>query len=268
MLRKLFQTSNPASQPFVISGSGTLGWDLVAANLIEPGEDVLVLGTGYFSDGFADCLRVYGANVTELKAPVGTRPKLPEIEKALSEKRYKAVTVTHVDTSTGVLSELQNLSALVRKVSPDTLIIVDGVCSVACEEIDFDGWDLDGVITASQKAIGCPAGLSISMFSGRAMKAFQNRKTPPASYFASMKNWTPSEFPSPVAFGAHGTDRRPQSCKTTRPRSPRTSPPLRRSSSTRCTRRWARSWPSRSRRGSRPTRPCPTGSRRPSPTSG
>ncbi|KAK4102734.1 alanine--glyoxylate aminotransferase [Parathielavia hyrcaniae] len=191
MLRKLFQTSDPSSQPFVLSGSGTLSWDLVAANLIEPGEDVLVLGTGYFSDGFADCLRVYGTTVTELKAPVGTKPQLPEIEKALSEKRYKAITVTHVDTSTGVLSELQQLSALVRRVSPDTLIIVDGVCSVACEEIDFDAWGLDGVVTASQKAIGCPAGLSISMFSGRAMKAAQNRKTPPASYFASMKNWTP-----------------------------------------------------------------------------
>jgi alanine-glyoxylate transaminase/serine-glyoxylate transaminase/serine-pyruvate transaminase len=191
MLRKLFQTTDPSAQPFVISGSGTLGWDLVAANLIESGEDVLVLGTGYFSDGFADCLRVYGANVTELKAPVGTKPQLPEIEKALSEKRYKAITVTHVDTSTGVLSELKELSAVVHKVSPDTLIIVDGVCSVACEEIDFDAWGLDGVVTASQKAIGCPAGLSISMFSGRAMKAVQARKTPPAAYFASMKNWTP-----------------------------------------------------------------------------
>ncbi|KAL1883095.1 hypothetical protein VTK73DRAFT_10021 [Phialemonium thermophilum] len=191
MLRKLFQTTNPASQPFVISGSGTLGWDLVAANLVEPGEDVLVLSTGYFSDGFADCLRVYGAQVTELKAPVGGRPQLPEIEKALSEKRYKVLTVTHVDTSTGVLSELQKLSDLVHRVSPDTLIIVDGVCSVACEEIAFDDWKLDGVVTASQKAIGCPAGLSISMFSGRAMEALQKRKAPPASYFGSLKNWTP-----------------------------------------------------------------------------
>ncbi|OTA53428.1 alanine-glyoxylate aminotransferase 1 [Hypoxylon sp. EC38] len=191
MLRKLFQTTSPSSQPFVISGSGTLGWDLVAANLIEPGEDVLVLSTGYFSDGFADCLRLYGANVDLLKAPVGSRPQLPEIEKALKSKKYKAVTVTHVDTSTGVLSELQKLSETVQSISPDTLLIVDGVCSVASEEIDFDAWKLDGVITASQKAIGCPAGLSISMFSGKAMDAFKARKSPPASYFASMKNWTP-----------------------------------------------------------------------------
>ena len=192
MLRQLFQTTDPASQPFIISGSGTLGWDLVAANLIEAGESALVLSTGYFGDNFAECLTTYGADVTKLDGPIGGRPQLAEVEKALSQKKYKILTVTHVDTSTGVLSELKNLAATVKKVSPETLVIVDGVCSVACEEIDFDAWGLDGVVTASQKAIGCPAGLSISMFSGKAMEAFKNRKTPPASYFASMKNWTPS----------------------------------------------------------------------------
>jgi len=194
-LRKLFQTTDPASQPFVISGSGTLGWDLVSANLVEAGDDVLVLQSGYFSDGFADCLTTYGAIVTQVKAAPGSRPQLDEVEKALSAKNYKLLTVTHVDTSTGVLSELKKLSELVHKVSPDTLIVVDGVCSVACEEIAFDDWKLDGVVTASQKAIGCPAGLSISMFSGRAIERSQTRKTPPSSYFASMKNWTPSTAP-------------------------------------------------------------------------
>lgn len=193
MTRKLFQSTDPAAQPFIISGSGTLGWDIVAANLAEPGDDVLVLSTGYFGDGFGDCLTTYGAKVTKLDGEVGGRPQLPEIEKALSEKKYKLLTVTHVDTSTGVLSELKNLAATVKRVSPETLVIVDGVCSVACEEIAFDEWGLDGVVTASQKAIGCPAGLSISFFSGRAIEAFQNRKTPPGSYFASMKNWTPSK---------------------------------------------------------------------------
>ncbi|KAM4059171.1 aminotransferase class-V domain-containing protein [Hirsutella rhossiliensis] len=191
MLRQLFQATDPAAQPFVISGSGTLGWDLVAANLVEPGENALVLSTGYFGDAFADCLRVYGANVTKLDGPVGGRPQLPEIERALAEKKYKVLTVTHVDTSTGVLSEIKGLAAAVKKVSPETLVIVDGVCSVACEEIAFDAWGLDGVITAGQKAIGCPAGLSISMFSGRAMRALESRKKEPAAYFASMKRWLP-----------------------------------------------------------------------------
>lgn len=195
MLRKLFQSTDLAAQPVVVSGSGTLGWDFVAANLAEAGDDVLVLHTGYFADSFADCFKTYGVNATQLKAPIGSRPQLPEIEKALKEKKYKLLTVTHVDTSTGVLSELKSLSELVRRVSPETLLVVDGVCSVGSEEIEFDKWQLDVVVTASQKAIGAPAGLSIAMYSGRAIKAFQNRKTPPASYFASLKNWLPSMSP-------------------------------------------------------------------------
>ncbi|KAF2625284.1 PLP-dependent transferase [Macroventuria anomochaeta] len=190
-LRKLFQTTDPASQPFVISGSGTLGWDQVAANLAEPGEEVLVLHTGYFADSFADCFETYGVKVTQLKAPIGDRPQLDEVEKALKERKYKILTVTHVDTSTGVLSELKALSDLVHKVSPETLLVVDGVCSVGSEEIRFDDWKLDVVLTASQKAIGCPAGLSILMASGKAIEVFRNRKTRPTSYFGSWKNWLP-----------------------------------------------------------------------------
>lgn len=195
MLRKLMQTSDPSSQPFVISGSGTLGWDLVAANLVERGDEVLVLHTGYFADSFADCFETYGISATQLKAPIGDRPQLPEIEKALKETSYKIITVTHVDTSTGVLSEIEGLSELVHRVSPDTLIVVDGVCSVGSEDIQFDKWKLDVVLTASQKAIGCPAGLSISMCSGRAIERYKSRQTAPASYFASFKNWLPSMTP-------------------------------------------------------------------------
>lgn len=191
LVRQLFQSTNPAAQPFVISGSGTFGFDLVAANLIEKGEDVLLLNTGYFSDYFAACLDTYGAAVTQLKAPIGERPALERVEAALKEKKYKAVTVTHVDTSTGVLSDVKGVAQVVRRVSPETLVVVDGVCSVGCEEIAFDEWDLDVVLTASQKAIGCPPGLSVTLVSGRALERFHARKTPPSSFYASMANWLP-----------------------------------------------------------------------------
>jgi len=149
------------------------------------------LHTGYFADSFADCFETYGVNATQLKAPIGDRPQLDAVEKALKEKKYKMLTVTHVDTSTGVLSEVKALSELVHRVSPDTLVVVDGVCSVGCEEIRFDDWKLDVVLTASQKAIGCPAGLSIVMASGRAIERFTSRQSRPGSYFASWKNWLP-----------------------------------------------------------------------------
>jgi alanine-glyoxylate transaminase / serine-glyoxylate transaminase / serine-pyruvate transaminase len=176
----------------VISGSGTLGWDQIASNVVSPEDEVLVLHTGYFGDSFADCFAAYGVKATQLKAPIGDRPSLEEIEAALKEKAYKAITITHVDTSTGVLSDVKAVAALVQKVSPETLVIVDGVCSVGSEEIRFDDWGLDVVMTASQKGVGVPAGLSILMVSGRAIERFENRSSPPNSYFASWKNWLPS----------------------------------------------------------------------------
>ncbi|KAK9455564.1 pyridoxal phosphate-dependent transferase [Dipodascopsis uninucleata] len=191
LLRELFMNTDKRAQAFAIAGAGTLGWDIVASNLVEPGEDVLVLHTGYFADSFADCFKTYGGVPTQLKAPIGSRPSLEQIEEALLEKTYKLITITHVDTSTGVLSDIKSIAALVRKVSPSTLVIVDGVCSVGVEEIRFDEWDLDFVLTAPQKAIGVPAGLSICIASGRALDVFRSRKVPPTSYYASMAKWLP-----------------------------------------------------------------------------
>ena len=74
---------------------------------------------------------------------------------------------------------------------PDTLIVVDGVCSVGSEDLRFDEWGLDVVVSASQKALGAPAGLSILMASSRAIQAFENRRTPPSAYYVSWSKWLP-----------------------------------------------------------------------------
>jgi len=181
----------PSSQPFLIGGSGTLGWDQVASNLVEPGENALVLNTGYFGDSFTECLETYGAKVDQLKAPVGGVVPFTDIEKALTAKKYKVITATHVDTSTGVLSDIKSIAALVQKVSPETLVILDGVCSVASEEIRMEDWGIDVVLTASQQGLGTPPGLSIVVASARAIKSFEARKTKPTSYFASWAKWLP-----------------------------------------------------------------------------
>ncbi|BGP41305.1 hypothetical protein JCM10449v2_005282 [Rhodotorula kratochvilovae] len=189
LLRKLLYSES--AQPFIIAGSGTLGWDLVAANLIERDEKALVLNTGYFGDSFADCLETYGAKVTQIGAPVGDRPTMQQVEEALKKDSYKLLTLTHVDTSTGVLSDAKAIAEVVRRVSPDTLIILDGVCSVASEEIRMDDWQIDAVVGASQKGISVPPGLSITALSQKALKVLETRKTPVASYFASYKRWLP-----------------------------------------------------------------------------
>ncbi|PPQ79672.1 hypothetical protein CVT25_003246 [Psilocybe cyanescens] len=192
MIREVLFTQN--AQPFLISGSGTLGWDQVAANVIEPGEDALVLNTGYFGDSFTDCLETYGANVTQLKAPIGGTVPFDTLATALQAKAYKLLTFTHVDTSTGVLSDAARIAETVRRVSPNTLIVMDAVCSVASEEIKFDEWGLDVVLTASQKGLGTPPGLSVLVASERAIASWTDRKkrgVREGSYYASWGKWLP-----------------------------------------------------------------------------
>lgn len=189
-LRKLFKSTDSNTQGYVLSGSGTLGWDVAASNLLNPGEKVLVLSTGFFSDSFADCLRVYDADVDVITAEVGDVVPLDKIEEQLKKEKYQVITITHVDTSTSVVSDVEAISKIVKKVSPETLIVVDGVCSIGVEDLEFDKWGIDFVLTASQKALGVPAGLSVLYASERALAKALN-KTKDTTFFASLKRWTP-----------------------------------------------------------------------------
>jgi len=178
---------------------------------VEPGESALVLNTGYFGDGFADwyaytyflralvllrhhifrnSLQTYGAQVDQLRADFGGTVGVAQVEQALQSKKFKVVTITHVDTSTGasvpsvcptppapcmipplgVLSDPQPVAEIVQRVSPETLVVLDAVCAVASEDIKMDRWGIDVVVSASQKGLGAPPGLSVVLASQKAMK--------------------------------------------------------------------------------------------------
>jgi len=187
-LRQVFLCPN--GQPFVVAGSGTLAMDIAAANLIEPGDRALVVNTGYFSDRFAAILERYGAAVTQVQAPViGDAPPLEEVEAALKGGDYKLMAVTHVDTSTGVGADVKSLAALGKEYG--ALVVVDGVCSVAGEEMRQEEWGIDLALTASQKAIGVPPGLAIVVAGPKAIDAFRKRKTPVGNYYADWNEWLP-----------------------------------------------------------------------------
>ena len=176
-------------QPFIVAGSGTLAMELAGANLIEPGDRALVLSTGVFGDRFEDLLTRHGAEVSVLRAPLGEAVDPGLIEEELRTGGYKLLTVTHVDTSTAVRMDIEAIGALAQRYG--VLSIVDGVCSVAGEEIRQQAWALDVVLTASQKAIGVPPGLALLVASERAMHAFESRKTPVRSYYADWAKWLP-----------------------------------------------------------------------------
>ena len=179
----------PSGQPFVVAGSGTLAMDMAAANLIEPGDKTLVLSTGYFGDRYAELLTRYGAEVTQLRAPLGGIIDLEEVEAALRNDGYKLMTITHVDTSTGVRVDPQPLGALGQEYG--VLTVLDGVCSVGGEELRQEEWGIDVALTASQKAIGVPPGLALLVAGPRAIAAWRARKTPVGNYYADWSNWLP-----------------------------------------------------------------------------
>ena len=116
LLREVFVS--PDGQPILLAGSGTLAMDSAGANLVEPGDKVLVVNTGYFSDRFAEIVTRYGGEVFQVKAPVGGRPTFEAVEAALRERSYKLMTVTHVDTSTGVLNDVRKLAEISHRRVP------------------------------------------------------------------------------------------------------------------------------------------------------
>jgi alanine-glyoxylate transaminase/serine-glyoxylate transaminase/serine-pyruvate transaminase len=187
-LRQVFLC--PSGQPFVIAGSGTLAMDIAAANLVEPGDRALVVNTGYFGDRFAAILARYGAQVSQVEAPaVGDAPPLDRVEAELEGGGTKLMTVTHVDTSTAVAADVKGLAALGREYG--VLVVVDGVCSVAGEELRQEEWGVDLTLTASQKAIGVPPGLALVVAGPRAMDAFRQRKSSVGNYYADWTQWLP-----------------------------------------------------------------------------
>jgi len=187
MMRKVFLSES--GQPFIFSGSGTLAMDIAAANLIEPGDRALVLITGYFGDRFAEILERYGAKVDRIKVAVGHSVEMEDVDRKLKSNHYKLLTVTQVDTSTGVAVDVKHLGKLAHE--QGTMVVLDGVCSVAGEELRQEEWGIDLALTASQKAISVPPGLALLIAGPRVMKAWRSRKAPVQNYFADFTNWLP-----------------------------------------------------------------------------
>jgi alanine-glyoxylate transaminase/serine-glyoxylate transaminase/serine-pyruvate transaminase len=186
-LREVFLC--PHGQPFAIAGSGTLAMDLAVANLVEPDDKALVVNTGYFSDRMGDILERYGATVDHVRATIGDLPRLDAVEAALKRGGYKVMAFTHVDTSTAVVADARALGALGLEYG--ALTILDGVCSVAGEELRQEEWGVDVAFTASQKAVGVPPGLALLVAGPRAMDAFTERRAPVGNYYADWTNWLP-----------------------------------------------------------------------------
>jgi len=188
MMRQVWQ-ADASSQPFIVAGGGTLAMDMAVSNLVEPGERVVLVNSGFFSDRMSEMLRRAGADVIEVRARVGEAPAPDDVARALDGPRVKALFATHVDTSTGVRIDPRPLAALARE--RETLSIFDGVCATAAEQFEMAGWDADVYLTASQKAIGLPPGLALMVVSSRALAARETRRVAAPPMYLDWGSWRP-----------------------------------------------------------------------------
>ena len=159
-LKPIFRTTRPV----YVSTSSATGFMEMAVRCSPPGA-ILSLVNGAFSERFADIARSCDRDVTVLQANWGDVVSLDQVEEALRAKRYVALTVVHSETSTGALTALEPLAKLAR--AHDVLVLVDSVTGVAGAPVETDAWDLDVVLTGSQKALALPPGLAFAAVSER-----------------------------------------------------------------------------------------------------
>lgn len=154
-LRAVFLTRRPV---YIAAASGT-GMMEAAIRALPPGR-ILCLVNGAFSERFAHIAEMCGRTVDRYEEPWGAVHSLDKLESALNGKDYRAITVCHSETSTGALNDVRAISDLAH--SKGALCMIDSVSGAAGAEIRFDEWNLDYVLTGSQKCFALPPGLAFA----------------------------------------------------------------------------------------------------------
>ena len=184
--KKLFMTD---ATPFMLSASGTLGMEAAISNLMEKGEKILCIENGFFGEKWEEIVTAHGGVVDRLRFDWGDALDLKLVEEKLSSGDYKAFTVEHVDTSTGIANPIDKIGELAKHT--DAFYIVDSVCGLGGMPLQMDNWNIDFCLTGSQKALGAPPGISLFCINDRAWEAVEKRSTPIDDYYANLTRWRP-----------------------------------------------------------------------------
>ena len=161
-LKPVFRTTRPV----LVSSSSATGL-MEAAVRCAPEGAVLAVVNGAFSDRFAQIARACGRETDVLDVPWGAVVALDDLGRRLAARRYAAVTVVHSETSTGALTDVRAVTELARR--HGAMCLIDSVTGVAGAPLEFDAWELDFVLTGSQKALALPPGLALGVASAQYM---------------------------------------------------------------------------------------------------
>jgi len=179
-LKTIFETKNDI---FCLSASGTGALEAMVVNFLSRGDRILVVSIGVFGDRFATIAETFGAAVTKLDFEWGTAADPRAVEDSVREGGpYKAVLVTHNETSTGITNDLEAIAAAARRAQPGVLLLVDAISSLGSIHCPVDEWDIDVIATGSQKGWMVPPGLAMIAIGERGWHA-QAESDMPSFYF-------------------------------------------------------------------------------------
>lgn len=196
LLRSSYGTKNPVT--FALSGTGMAGMECALANLLEPGEKLLVGVNGFFGERMCEVAQRHGIEVHRVDAEWG-KPVDPEaLEKAANAIHPKVLAVVHAETSTGCLQPLPPYARVAKQVG--ALFLADCVTSIGGVPIDLDAHGVDAAYAGSQKCLGAPPGLSPVSFSPRAMDAMAARKRACTSWYTDVRLLERYYFGEPAAY--------------------------------------------------------------------
>ena len=188
---KIFKTKQPV---VIYPASGTGAWEAALANVMSPGDEVLMYETGHFASLWIKMATRLGLK-PEVLAYEGVDKHLPNapswrrgvqadlIEARLrkdTERKIKAVCVVHNETSTGVTSDILAVRKAIDAAGHPALLMVDSISGLACANLEHDAWGIDVTVSGSQKGLMLPPGISFNAVSQKAIEVSKSAKLPKA----------------------------------------------------------------------------------------
>lgn len=194
-LKWIFQTKNEVLLQASV-GSGAMEAALV--NCFSAGDKVVAIKSGKFGERWSDQAKAYGLQVIEINVPWGEPVAVGTLEKILeSHSDVKGVLCQACETSTGVYHPVKDLGSLVHR-HPQCILLIDAITALGITEIKTDQWNLDVVITGSQKALMLPPGLAMISFSDKALKHNSQAKLP--RYYFDVKESLKAQLKNQTYF--------------------------------------------------------------------
>lgn len=176
-LKKLLKMDE-GSEVVMFTASGTGAMESTVANFFSPSDEVLVVDIGFFGDRYKKICEAYGLKVHHLQYELGQTYQISDVQNILQKRsNIRAIFMTHHETSTGVLNDLQQIGELLKNY-PDVLFIVDSISGLVIHPFEMEKWNIDAVVAGSQKGFLIPPGLSFVGLSPKALQRMEKGTLP------------------------------------------------------------------------------------------